>query len=92
MISDAQTDVDRTGPVMVKGFATIDNVALISVEGTGGPTFLPSWSLPAMRKLTSSVHAPWTCLCVKLACCSVFSSLTSGRRVCTLQASWFTHA
>ena len=35
VISDAQTDVDRTGPVMVKGFATIDNVALINVEGTG---------------------------------------------------------
>ncbi|CAL8471282.1 g10824 [Coccomyxa elongata] len=35
VISDAQTDEDRTGPVMVKGFATIDNVALINVEGTG---------------------------------------------------------
>ena len=35
IISDAQSDVDRTGPVMVKGFATIDNVALINVEGTG---------------------------------------------------------
>ena len=35
VISDAQTDVDRTGPVLVKGFATIDNVALINVEGTG---------------------------------------------------------
>ncbi len=35
MISDVQTDEDRTGPVMVKGFATIDNVALINVEGTG---------------------------------------------------------
>lgn len=35
VISDAQSDVDRTGPVMVKGFATIDNVALINVEGTG---------------------------------------------------------
>ena len=35
VISDAQSDVDRTGTVMVKGFATIDNVALINVEGTG---------------------------------------------------------
>jgi len=35
VISDVQTDMDRTGPVMVKGFATIDNVALINVEGTG---------------------------------------------------------
>lgn len=35
VISAARTDVDRTGPVMVKGFATIDNVALINVEGTG---------------------------------------------------------
>ena len=35
IISEAQSDVDRTGPVMVKGFATIDNVALINVEGTG---------------------------------------------------------
>ena len=35
VISYAQTDVQRMGPVMVKGFATIDNVALINVEGTG---------------------------------------------------------
>ena len=27
--------MDRTGVVTVKGFATIDNVALINVEGTG---------------------------------------------------------
>jgi aspartokinase len=35
VISDAQSDVDSTGPVLVKGFATIDHVALINVEGTG---------------------------------------------------------
>lgn len=34
-IADEETDVDRTGVVTVKGFATIDNVALINVEGTG---------------------------------------------------------
>lgn len=35
VISYAQADVQRMGPAMVKGFATIDNVALINVEGTG---------------------------------------------------------
>lgn len=34
-ISDESTDTEHTGPVSVKGFATIDNVALINVEGTG---------------------------------------------------------
>ena len=34
-ISDEETDSAITGMVMVKGFATIDNVALINVEGTG---------------------------------------------------------
>ena len=34
-ISDECTDTEHTGPVSVKGFATIDNVALINVEGTG---------------------------------------------------------
>lgn len=35
VISYAKADVQRMGPAMVKGFATIDNVALINVEGTG---------------------------------------------------------
>lgn len=34
-ISDELTDSAITGSVMVKGFATIDNVSLINVEGTG---------------------------------------------------------
>ena len=34
-ISDERTDCAITGAVMVKGFATIDHVALINVEGTG---------------------------------------------------------
>lgn len=31
-ISDLRTDMETSGPVTVKGFATIDNVALINVE------------------------------------------------------------
>ena len=31
----AKSDVEQDRKVMVKGFATIDNVALINVEGTG---------------------------------------------------------
>ncbi len=34
-ISAAKSDIERDRVVMVKGFATIDNVALINVEGTG---------------------------------------------------------
>ena len=34
-ICAAKTDIERDRKVLVKGFATIDNVALINVEGTG---------------------------------------------------------
>ena len=54
VISYAQTDVQRMGPVMVKGFATIDNVALINVEGTGVPFV---W-LPCIPTLHARSFAP----------------------------------
>ncbi|KAK9838066.1 hypothetical protein WJX74_011058 [Apatococcus lobatus] len=34
-ITDVNADIERAGMQLVKGFATIDNVALINVEGTG---------------------------------------------------------
>ena len=65
VISYAQSDVIRTGSVMVKGFATIDNVALINVEGTGAHLNVSQCtSLPLEQRWQRVLLSSWVmCSC-----------------------------